>query len=274
MPQDTILQNCIIAHYSKSSRFLIYANVLRWLSFLATIASFFILDSPSWFPLALIIICLPIEVFIWRGDVFKQQAEKLKRIHEFSDGLGVEPSAIVRANAAATLAGNLSASPESLSGLVFASNEFPSAKRAIENLRESSWFSQQLAQRHAWQSLFHALSLIAVAALIPIALPHFVSDAQQLVTGSLVSSSIVLGLFSLGIARRVIGLWQFSNAAGEAAADAHRILSQCTEFGDSDALLLLNQYQIDRAGSPSISSRLWVKYHERLDKLFKEHFTL
>jgi hypothetical protein len=202
----------------------------------------------------------------------KQIAERLKVANELHDGFGIEPDPKALLDQIARLPGGLKSEEVDLRGFEFASDLEPSPERALSNLRESSWWSSQLGRIAFHRSLLLALCLVSIAVLIPIIAPHFSANQKHMIQASNVGASLVLGVFSLGIARRCFGLHGFYSEASFVAEAADRRLRASTVLADREALILLSQYQIARAASPPLPHQIWEKHQERLNKLYEETY--
>jgi len=273
MAQDNSdLGNVISSGYAAANHWLSIVSVLRWVVLIGGLGLFFFVDPWSWYPLLLILLSVGLELGLMRSDALKSEAERLKRVHELQDGLGISPDRQALANCSVPKwwFWKPSFDPKVLKGLVFASAASPSARRTLENLRESAWFTQHLAAISVKETFFYGIGLLLIPVVAVFAWPHF-GDMESTKQATLVSSSIVLGVFSLGVARRFFGLQALEKAAENAVGRAERLLAD-TPNSTELALGALVEYQVARSCSPPLLTGTWKRHEKSLNRKYSQYF--
>ena len=204
----------------------------------------------------------------WRSDDFKGTAEKIKRQLEEHDGFGWNISESDLANVMAECPKRFLAtlSHEQLAGSVFASGTGKGPRRAVENLRESAWWSKHLAKITATGLKLIILILFvgAISALL-VSIKTVADRAVLANIAKVVTSTLVLG-FSLGLLRLLQSYLVFSQKAGDAEQKGERLLKE--EVEAVDAVRVLSSYQMARASAPLLPTFVWKLNKDRLNNIW------
>ncbi len=138
-------------------------------------------------------------VLLWRRDVTKDVAEKLLRKLDLKDSFGWELSKAemsdLLADVPRKLAGVLPV--EGLGEEYFASNRPAGARRSMENLEESAWWSKHLSKRMSLYCLVIALILFCVPTLVLLVVIKAIENADALSVVARVVVSVFTLVFSL-----------------------------------------------------------------------------
>ena len=203
-PEQT-LKGLLNVSYAKAKVW-ISANLIVQMAVFITgiIAIFFpaFTLNPSFPPLAIVIACLNVWLSI-RATHYKGAAEYLKRQHEALENFGSSPSERVLANMRVQLPDCLH--PD-LNNLLNQGNTYASVKpvgpvRALENLRESAFFSQHLAAFcYEWLRGIFVFTIVAAIALLLFVVQTFTTTSAQAGAARCVSATLLF-VVSVGTLR-------------------------------------------------------------------------
>jgi hypothetical protein len=207
-------------------------------------------------------IAFPIAILhLWisqRAARFKGAADECKRKHELLEGFGKKPSGKWLANFRLEYRGTLKPKVDALlrEGITYASKEPEGARRVLENVAESAWFSHHLA-RWCANALLVSLTIIGVGLVV--VLLFVVASTAQMESREAASRAVAatfLFLISLGMVKACISYQKFSKKADKADDEATSQLKSESP-SDFDALRILSEYQIARASAPMIPTWVW-----------------
>lgn len=206
----------------------------------------------------------------WFASRLKGGAEGVKRQQELLDGFGIEPSKIALRDYAVRFGKGASEQEFSVlaEGLRFESSEPTGARRAMENLRESAWFSKTLLN-----FCIGGLTLLAAAVLVTsvwllLAVAQLPSTTNPAFVGQIVSLTLGFAL-SIGIVRNTLSFCSFKAAATSAEAAAEDLL-QGAEIDERKAIRALMDYQYARATAPMIPTWLWRIKKDELNAAYAD----
>jgi multisubunit Na+/H+ antiporter MnhF subunit len=223
-------------------------------------------------PFILAALSLVAEVCSHRSDEAKGMAQSLRRKLDLNDSMAwevpktelsdllVKCSAVVKRKAS-----QLSNEPT-----YFTSHKAPGAQRALENISESSWWSKHLAEKMGFTCLLAliAATLIALATLIftihsaagP-TLPDTLSAVARVVT------ALLMLTLSIGLLKLTTSYYSFSKKAGR-TEEAERLLKAGKKISTIDALKVIAEYHIARAGAPIIPTWIWKMHRAELNAIW------
>lgn len=202
----------------------------------------------------------------------KSLAEKLKREDEYCDGFGKPPSGPRLANLGVEFPKALKPEFDGLLilGITYDSSQPCGPRRALENLVESAWFSQHLSAACAtilgylfYGALSFSMWLLYVCATDLAGTPAGEAGAQGV-------AATLLFLISVGLYRNFSGYRSFSQRSEQADADARRMLS-ASDPDQRDAMRLIAEYQVARAGAPLIPTWVWKIQRNNLNRQWALH---
>jgi hypothetical protein len=202
----------------------------------------------------------------------KSLAEKLKREHEYADGFGKPPSgarlASLNVEFPKTLRNDLNLLLSA--GITYDSDKECGSVRALENLSESSWFSQHLSGACATvltyaftASLGFSIWVLLICATDLAGTPAGQAGAQG-VAGTL------LFLISVGLFRNLTGYRSYSQRSEQVDNEARRLLG-LKKPDIKEALRLIAEYQVARAGAPLIPTWMWRIKRDALNQQWALH---
>lgn len=207
-------------------------------------------------------------VIQWRSDRLRRLSDTIRRKFEMLDGLGwpitpMEASDILVAVPRSFRDRAMSTEKAAY----FASEEPASSRRLLANLEESAWWTKHLAA-----NMMQAMASICFVAFIVAAVTMVVAlgSALSQTTAEIVartSTSVIVFVFSGGYFRLAFEYNRYSTAAEKIEVSAHAMLKN-REITDVEAVKLLSDFQIARAGSASIPTWLWRRRERDLNEVW------
>jgi len=212
---------------------------------------------------------------LWASDQHKGSAQAIHRKFEFLDALGWDVSQRELRNLHISLPKGvkekLDKSPMSPYDY-FASKTPRSPRRLLENLTESTFYSQHLAMRSA--NIFGIMTIVTFAlSLVFIVFILQSSPAQS--TAIIAAKVFVLFLsflFGGGFVRLAYDFYRFSQIAKHVEESACTLLKQAdADIEKNEVVKLYQEYQLVRAGSPLIPSFVYNAMRDELNKLWSQY---
>ncbi len=233
------------------------------------------------------------EFLQWLSDRWKSAAQQLHRKLDLENSFGWEIGEREVKDFLARYAGDVEAFSSPSAGNYFASAEQPGARRAVENLRESAWWSMHLAETMWWVSIT-MIGLIFVACIFLLnvsvqevsqASAHAITTAQNqgpqspaspsaplppAVSASVVKvvTSAMLFIFSYGLFKFATGYFSFSSKSRQVADKAEMVLSNGA-VDEVQAIKLWQDYHLARDAAPLLPNWIWQLREKKLNKLWK-----
>jgi hypothetical protein len=159
----------------------------------------------------------------------------------------------------------------------FASQSHPGPKRALENVRESAWWSKYLAL-NMFQLCLTALIVTAIGSIVGLILsietvytaatPTTATTTLTLPPVGRLVTAILMLVVSLGVIRLALGYFNFYRKAHTVEETADRILHG-TDCSTEDALKVIQEYHLARAAAPSLPNWLWKLRRDALNATWK-----
>ncbi len=260
------------AYFELAKRWMIAAISSKILIFLFGLLSIFLPIIPSYAPFIITLFSIASDLFTWRSDMIKGTSEALLRKLDYWDSFGWAMSK-------AEMSDILMRSPTNLYKLApnqivgeeyFASKEGIGAKRAMENIQESAWWSKHLSERMGQYCFAATCILIAVLFCVLLLSVQTVSSSNTLANiGRVVTSALML-VFSLGLFRFVVNYYGFSRKSNQIEEKIeHSIKSQTLD--DIEAIKVMQEYHIARASAPLIPSWVWKQMRNDLNEMWKNY---
>lgn len=239
--------------------------------------NFFITFANVWVqPAALVagLLAIIYTLIQWRSDSFKRTSDSVKRKSELSDGLGWPITGKEISDLLATTPKSIREKIRLPSGSAYYSSKAPkSPHRLVANVEESSWWSKHLAGSMVKGSA--AISVIILALAISTMAITLESAPTQTTAENVakVTTSVIVFLFSGGYFRLTFEYNRFAKEAENIENRADNLKKQ-NDVSDVEALKLLHDYQIIRAGSPLIPTWLWKMRRKDLNESWEERLRL
>lgn len=260
------------AYFELSKRWMIAAISSKILIFAFGTLTIFLPIIPGYAPLIITIVSIASVLFAWRSDTIKGTAETLLRKLDYWNSFGWAMSKAELSDILMRCPSNLYklAPNEILGEEYFASKEAIGAKRAMENIQESAWWSKHLSERMGQYCFAAACILIAVLFAVLLLSVQTVGTSHTLAnTGRVVTSALML-VFSLGLFRFVVGYYAFSRKAAQVDERIENLIKLQT-FDDTEAIKVVQEYHIARASAPLIPSWVWKQMRDELNEMWEKY---
>ncbi|KPL80618.1 hypothetical protein [Herpetosiphon geysericola] len=243
----------------------------RIISFLFSIASilFSFLSKSS--PFVTIALSITADIFLWRSDNYKSAAEALHRKLDFMDSFGWQISKLEVADILANLPDSVAKKAENNHDQepFFASTLEPGPKKALDNLKESTWWSKHLSNTMLSLYSLVTFAFISLSIIILIVSIVTINNFDILSTvGRIVTSAISL-VFSLGLIKTTYGYYKFNNKSTQVESQIKSLEMHNLEI--IDVIKLWHDYQLARASSPMIPTVIWLMKRKKLNSLWNEY---
>jgi hypothetical protein len=207
---------------------------------------------------------------LWRSESLRHRAELLLRHFELEDAFGwIVESKILADNLskAIPLAAKAATRAQEQGGF-FASDQPAGPIRALDNLRESAWWTQQLA----W--FMGQVTAVGAAALGLLALWSLLIAANAVGSNPLQVSNVVTAVIALVFAGNLVRLPIDYFGLSADASEYDQKSSELIRSGnvtERDALRLLSDYQLTRATAPLIPDWAWRARRQSLNTIWNTY---
>lgn len=274
MKNSAFLNNAQREEYEAAKKWWWYARISHIVVLLIGIAVALIGDFNGNIALFLFFL-MTIFSFVaqWQSDTKRRSAQRLQRLFEYSDALGIQVSnreiSHIHVNLPKPVKDKLVSIPKA-PFKYFSSESNQSPQRLMENLVESSFFSHFLARRTA--IIFAAISLsviIGASILMLVALNLSTSENIERTIARIVTV-VLMFIISEGYVRNSYEYYRFSQRAKQIESRAENILSK-NSISEIEAIMLYHEYQIARAGSPLIPTFIWEKMRTELNLRYNQY---
>ena len=241
--------------------------ILKLGAFGSGIASIFWAGAAQLSPFIVAGLAVAAEVSTYRLDHWRRLAQELRRKLEYQDGFGWKVSQTDIANLNMQLTSTLEklCDKRKANTPYFCSRQPVGANRALENTIESAWWSTHESRIMCWVCVRATIaafvcSFVGLIAAILVDLDH-----DSLIATSRIVTSVFMLVISMGLVKLKLGFTSFMEAAKRAEDSAK---SQLGKPGllETDALKILNDYQVARVCSPSIPTCVWKRYRKKLTR--------
>ncbi len=213
----------------------------------------------SYIPIALFGLAICAEISKHYSDHFKSRAEALHRKADMLDSFGWP----ITTKELADYGGVKAFQQPDNHVVYFESNEPPGPKRALENLEESTWWSEKLS--HEWWGIWLVvITVLIITSVCALLFSLQFSLGQKEATDiSKVVTSVLSLLWSCGLIKLCMDFYKFANLS-------KRLTDKCADYlkgkdlTEQAAVKLWHEYQLARANAPFIPD--WY-YNWRRDSL-------
>jgi hypothetical protein len=224
------------------------------------------------------------EFLQWFSDRWKGAAQQLHRKLDFENSFGWQITDREMKDFLARYAGDIDSFSVPSKGNFFASGEQPGPRRAVENLRESAWWSMHLSET-MWWIFITAIILIFFGCifLLNISVQNFseatTTTASQVgrssgaqpagVSASVVKvvTSTVLFIFSYGLFKFATGYFSFSHKSRQIADKAEGVLGNGA-IDEVQAIKLWQDYHLARDAAPLVPNWIWKLREKKLNRVW------
>lgn len=233
-----------------------------------------------------LILAVASECLIWQSDRWKSAAHGLHRKLDFENSFGWFISESELMDYLARYPGDTDELVGKTTGSYFASGESPGPKRAMENLRESAWWSMHLSESMFWRTVMVIFGIVvACILLLNISVTNFNQPQSATSTASSVTqhpteiqsgasaqivkivTSAILFIFSYGLLKFATGYYSFSTKSKQVKGSAE-ILIQSGNIDQIQVIKLWQEYHLAREASPIIPTWIWRLREKRLNTLW------
>ncbi len=207
-----------------------------------------------------------------RRDTAKASADTLLRDLDLRDSFGWGLSRIEISDLLAQLPKRVArALPiNSLGHEYFMSKRPVGARRSMENLEESAWWSKHLSRYMFIYCLVCAAVLFCVPALVLLVGTQTAGDANALSRLAQVVISVLTLIFTLDVVGIALSYEAFRGGAERAEARARNLLSD-SSVDEVAAIKAMQEYHIARAMAPIIPPQVWRLHRAHLNELWDEY---
>lgn len=244
----------------------------------------FVPANPTLVAVLGLLLALASEFLQWLSDRRKSAAHQLHRKLDFENSFGWKITDREMKDFLARYAGDIESLCGPSKGTFFASEEEPGPRKALENLRESAWWSMHLSETMGW---FFLTAILLVVLGCIFLLNVSVQDFSQATTPSVlqgtsnaslsapaVSASVVkvvtsgiLFVFWYGLFRFATGYFSFAGKSRQIVDQAEGLLERAPT-DDMQAIKLWQDYHLARDTAPLIPKWIWKLRERKLNKIW------
>lgn len=245
---------------------------LRTLAAVVGIVSVLFSLQPKVAPFVAAAFAVAAELALWRAESIRRPAEALLRKLDAIDSFGWPISKAEMSDMLARISSALRSKlvrDESDQGY-FASQAPWGARRAVENTQESAWWSKHLSARTMIVCLI-LTCLLLIASLVTLVISiETIHNFDVLSNIGRAVTSVVVLVMTLGLIRLTVGYHDFSERSREVEDYAERLL-RSKEVDEAQAIKIMHEYQLARAGSPMLPTFVWRMMQPSLDQLWRDY---
>ena len=257
------------AQFDEAKRWWLWANVSRLLVGIITIISLLRKEWLDWIWILPAGLTVTYSLSQWRADTLQGKADAITRKLEFQDGFGWKISEQDKADLILEVSDKVKKKAHGTEDSpYFDSRQEVFTRRAVENLKQSTWYTRHLAKKMA-QYVFALCAFASVLALVSIFVVVFSLPLQR--WGPDIGR-IVITVFAFVVAYGYLRLgFQYRSLSNQAEKSSNRAsrLLELKALTEIQASRLLHEYQIARATAPMIPDWLWKRRQNELNRLWK-----
>ena len=232
-----------------------------------------------------LILAVASECLMWQSDHWKGAAHGLHRKLDFENSFGWFINESELMDYLARYPGDTDELVGKSTGSYFASDEAPGPKRAVENLRESAWWSMHLAESMLWRSIIVIIGIVvgcmmllnasvgdlvqsqATPSTISTAAPQLEIKSGAIAQTVKIVTSAILFIFSYGLLKFAMGYHAFSTKSKQIKDSAESFINS-GQIDEIQAIKLWQDYHLAREASPIIPTWIWRQREKRLNALW------
>ena len=258
--------------YDIAKGWLAVSLLCKLLAFMVGAVAIFLSAFSQQAPFFVAILSAAAELLVLRSDTYRGIAEAVRRKVDLQESFGWN---ISRAEMSDLLVKTPSKirkriETQTSSEPYFDSKEATGPRRALENTRESAWWSKHLAERIGQIYLIVMITLVAISLVVLIISIQTIQNFDVLSNiGRIVTATVML-IFSLSLIRMTIGYYKFSQISARIEEQAEQLLNN----GSNDsvqAVKVMNEYHLARATAPMIPTWVWKWMRNDLYELWKSY---
>ncbi|MCY4081869.1 MAG: hypothetical protein OXF54_16625 [Caldilineaceae bacterium] len=258
------------AQFDEAKRWWLWANVSRLLVVIVTVISLFWKEWLDWIWLLPAGFTVTHSLLQWRADTLQGKADAITRQLELQDGFGWKISEQEKADLSLEVSDKVKKKAQGTEeSPYFDSRQEAFARRAVENLKQSAWYTRHLAKKMA-KYVFVLCAFAAVLALISIFVIVFSPPLHR--WGPNIGRIVIIVLVfvvAYGYLRLGFQYRSLSSQAEKSSNRASRLLELET-LTEIQAIRLLHEYQIARVTAPMIPGWIWNIMKGDLNRLWEQ----
>ena len=260
------------AQFDEAKRWWFGANVSRLFVVIVTVISLLWKEWLGWIWVLPVILTVLHSMLQWRADTLQGKAEAIKRKFEFQDGLGWKISEQEKADLILEVSNTVKkAGYGTEDSPYFDSDKEVSARRAVENLNQSAWYTKHLARKMS--GFLFVLSAVSLGLFVLTLLVfHSLPFQRWEATVGRILVTVVALLVAYGYLRLGFQYRSLSSQAEKANDRASQLL-ELKAVTELEAIRLLHEYQIARAIAPLIPDWLWRRKKTELNQLWERQIS-
>jgi fatty acid desaturase len=260
-----LVGNSIDPLFARAKALFRCTTLLRATALVAGLATLYSEAAPV-APFAVAVLAALAELTAWRTEIAKSKAERALRTYELFDGF----KGAINLEEVVDLTSGVNAPPRRAP--YFSADVAHGAVRVLTNLWESTFFTRRLATEMAvfvtWLSI-----LVGGGAFVLLIWSLTVIDSGTVrVAVARVATTMLMAIVGLGFIRLAHAYRSLARAAEKAARDGKEALFASPT--DLEAIRVLHEYQVARAGGPLIPDTLknWrdAKLNEQWRAIYKD----
>lgn len=227
---------------------------------------------PKVAPFVVAALAVAAELTLWRAESVRRLAEALLRKLDALDSFGWPISKAEMSDMLVRISITLRSKlvrDESAQDY-FASQAPWGAKRAVENIQESAWWSKHLSTRTMTICLILTCLLLGASLFTLVIGIETIHNFDVLSNIGRAVTLVVVLVMSLGLIRLTVGYHNFSERSRDIEDYAERLL-RSGEVDETQAIKVMHEYQLARAGSPMLPTFVWHMMRSSLDQLWREY---
>jgi hypothetical protein len=221
-------------------------------------------------PLIVLALASVAELCIWRSDILKGSGESWLRKLDLYDSFDWKIPAEEEAGAIGDLSRRQHRSfrAKALARDYFASTEPPGSRRALENAKESAWWTRRLAKQMGYLCLgATAIALIGTVAALLITM-QTVQNLALLPSIGRFAIAVLLAILSVGVLRLTVSYYGFATKA-EATENQAKSRLDAGILDDVTAIRIWQEYHLARAAAPMLPTGLWQRHRPNWNAIWK-----
>jgi hypothetical protein len=260
------------AYYELAKRWWWWSIGCKLFVFIVGLTSTLLVIFPIYAPFLAATLEIVSEICLWRSDTIKDSAEALRRKLDARESFGWSISNAELSDLYIKTPNSLhKLAPRETQGENYFASQLPvGEKRALENIQESAWWSKHLSGKMFQYCLIISLFILAIILATLIVCIQTSSSKDALINIARIVTSTLMLFFILGLFRRIIGYYQFSQKAAEIESKIE-ILLNTQNITESDAIKIMHEYQLARSSSPLIPSFIWKQMRGKLNIMWTKY---
>lgn len=275
---ESILKGILSSLFTSSKRLWQTNIIVQTIILLIGAISVIIHNTSGWMAFVIALISTLGYIIKWRSDYLRDSAEGLLRQVELKNSFGwdfdVQHLSFVLKDqlqidqSNQLLLGDSAKKRQQEQSTFWASTSPVGAKRAIENTRESAWWSQHLAWYMTIRSAILAILLVGIClyGLIVVLLITFSNESQPTIAE--IATSVIALVFTGDFIRYPFEYYKFYLDAKKTYEEGTKLLGE-SNISLTDAFRFINDYQIMRVKTPLLPDWAWRNNKDKLNALWK-----